>query len=443
MRIIATIILLLMILPGTGTGQTPLTTSSVDAETYRLWQAGDWDTLVRTGREALKQGIDFYYLRYRMGVAWYEKGNYHQAAHHFRSARQYDPESELLKEYFYYALLFAGRGYEAARVEDSFSRQTKRSLDLPDNRGWHRAYLVYSYNPGAPTSAAGRIDTQTPAEGLQSVSKGYHLVNAGIEHRVGPRIWLHHSYTHIQREFSYFQNDGGERFVNPDDKIYVNQYYLGAATLIKDGLDVRLGFHFIHLLDYQSRTAFIGGRQRVTSVAVTNQNFAGFASMYRRSRLLSTELALYAGNLNDAVQYQQDAAVTFYPFGNLNLYSTSVLSHQSERTAAGSWRSQFVLQQGLGLKLTDRFWVEVDAAFGEIRNFFAVDGAVVYNGTDAINRKYGAALHTVLSSHMQLRLDYVFMDNSSLFIPSETGLQTPETIDYQTHSVTVTLLWKR
>ncbi|TVQ69814.1 MAG: hypothetical protein EA363_08980 [Balneolaceae bacterium] len=443
MRIIVYLVLLLILAPGTGSAQVPHTTSSVDAETYRLWLDRDWDGLLRTGNEALEQGIDFYYLRYRMGIAWYEKKNYHQAVRHFRSAWKSDTDNDVLKEYLYYALRFSGRDYEAAHLEDSFSRQMKTRLALPENRGLQRVYLAYAYNPGAPSLAVDRVDSETAAEGFQSVSKAYHLINAGIEHRAGSRTWLHHSYTHIQRSFYFFQNQEGQRFQNPDGKIYVNQYYLGATTLIKDGLDVRLGFHFIHLLDYQNRASFFGGRQQMTSVAVTDQNYAGFASLHRRGRYLTTTLTIYGGNLNDAVQYQQDAAMIFYPFGNLNLYSRSALSHQSEKTAEGSWRNQFVLQQGLGLKLADRVWVEADAVFGEIRNFFASDGVVVYNDTDAINRKYGTALHAVLSSHMQLRLDFVFTDKTSFFVPSQTGFQTPDPIDYQTRSLTVTILWKR
>jgi hypothetical protein len=442
MRVIASILLLLLLMPVAGIGQTPRTTSSVDAETYRLWQAGDWNTLIHTGREAMRQGIDFYYLRYRMGIAWYEKGNYHQAAYHFRKAREYDPNNVLLKEYLYYSLLFSGRYHEAARLEDTLTLQTKRMLNIPENRVWHRAYLSYSYNPGAPSSAIGRINTQTTAEGFQSISKRYHLVNAGIEHRVGSRFWLHHSYTHIQRKFHYHQNEGGQLFQNPDDKSYVNQYYLGATGLVADGLDVRFGFHFIHLLDYQNRIVFLRGMERLTSVAVTDQDFAGFASIYRSARLLTTNVTLYAGNLNNAFQYQQDVGVTLYPFGNLNLYSRSVLSHQYEKMTGSEWRSLFVLQQSLGLKLAERFWVEGNAGFGEIRNFFAADGAIVYNDIDVIKAKYGAALHFMLSAHIHARLDYVLSDKESSFRPLQADMQVPDPIDYQTSSLTVTILWR-
>lgn len=443
MRAVIPILILLVMVSGTSFGQILQTTSSVDAETYRLWLTRDWNGLIRTGNEALKQGIDFHYLRYRMGIAWYEKGNYHQAVRHFKSAWKSDPDDELLKEYLYYALRFSGRDHEAARMEDTFSRQTRRRLGLSESRNPQRVYLTYSHNSGAPSSVVERVDTATPVEGFQSVSRGYHLINAGVEHRLGSRLWLHHSYTHLQRSFYFFQNDGGQQFQNPDDKIYVNQYYLGATGLLKDGLDVRLGFHFIHLLDYQNRTSSFGGRQRLVSAAVTDQNFAGFASVHRRSRLLTTSLTFYTGNLNNAVQYQQDVAVILYPFGNLNLYSTSVLSHQSEKTADGNWRNQQVLQQGLGLKLAGRFWVEADAAFGEIRHFFANDGAVVYNAPESVRRKYGATLHTVLSTHLLLRLDYVFTDNQSEFVAVETGVPIPEPIDYQTNSFTLTILWKR
>ena len=66
--------------------QQPLSLISVDAQTYSLWQKKDWNGLIAAGKKALKADIDFYYLRVRMGIAYYEKKNYHMALLHFEKA---------------------------------------------------------------------------------------------------------------------------------------------------------------------------------------------------------------------------------------------------------------------------------------------------------------------------------------------------------------------
>lgn len=48
----------------------------VDALTYQLFQQKAWDNLIKEGNKAIQNGIDYYYLRVRMGIAYYEKGNY-------------------------------------------------------------------------------------------------------------------------------------------------------------------------------------------------------------------------------------------------------------------------------------------------------------------------------------------------------------------------------
>ena len=51
----------------------------IDSATYAQYLAGDWKTLVREGKAALDQDVDYYYLRMRMGIAYYELENYRAA----------------------------------------------------------------------------------------------------------------------------------------------------------------------------------------------------------------------------------------------------------------------------------------------------------------------------------------------------------------------------
>ena len=93
--------------------QAQQTTTSVDKVTYELWLEQDWDALIETGNRALDNGFDFYYLRYRLGIAYYQKQNYHRAGEHFQKAFEMNDGDDLLKEYLYYSYLLAGRKYEA------------------------------------------------------------------------------------------------------------------------------------------------------------------------------------------------------------------------------------------------------------------------------------------------------------------------------------------
>jgi hypothetical protein len=50
-----------------------LTQEQVDSETYASFINKEYKTTIKIGKQSIKAGVDFYYLRYRMGVSYYEK----------------------------------------------------------------------------------------------------------------------------------------------------------------------------------------------------------------------------------------------------------------------------------------------------------------------------------------------------------------------------------
>ncbi len=44
----------------------------VEDSTYRFYLDGDWWSVISYGEAALKEDIDYYYLRMRMGIAFFE-----------------------------------------------------------------------------------------------------------------------------------------------------------------------------------------------------------------------------------------------------------------------------------------------------------------------------------------------------------------------------------
>jgi len=128
MRKVITILLLLFSVWQTGYSQERLTALSADTITYQQLLNQDWDALIETGNRALAAGIDFYYLRYRLGIAWYEKKNYHKAAVHFDKAFRMSSEDDLLREYLYFSYVFAGRGYESSYLDYYFATRFKNKL---------------------------------------------------------------------------------------------------------------------------------------------------------------------------------------------------------------------------------------------------------------------------------------------------------------------------
>ena len=80
-----------------------------NSETYRLYLEEEWDSLIILGKAALNQDMDYYYLRMRLGIAFYQKKNYRVAANHFTRALEMNQGDPAALEYLYYARLMAGQ----------------------------------------------------------------------------------------------------------------------------------------------------------------------------------------------------------------------------------------------------------------------------------------------------------------------------------------------
>lgn len=416
------------------------TTSSVDASTYQLWSQKDWDTLIETGNLAIKNGIDFYYLRYRIGVAYYEKQNYHRAAQHFQKAFEMNESDELLKEYLYYSYLLSGRNYEAYFTEQTFSNATRQKLNLGNDLAFKNIYVSWSNQQDAPESTIENFNISIENEGLQTVSTGFNLFQIGAEHRAGNRTWFSHAYTHLQKSYFLFSNIDGSTVINPHETVYLNQYYIGTTTLLKPGLDLRFGLHYINLLNYVT-TVTSAPRPRSFRTGVTNNDFVGSVGINRRFSYVESGISASASNLNGATQLQQNAVLSLFPFGNLRLYTSSLIHYQSEKTENQDWRTELILTQKAGFKLMKRIWAEAFINFGNQLNTVIDNGRAIFNDTNVTTSHYGIRLHTLITNKLNFILDYSHMEKESRFTAGESASSIQSAVPYETQNLTVTVLW--
>ena len=108
--------------------QEKLNYAEVDKQSYQLFLEEKWPELIRFSAEARKQGIDFFYLQVRTGIAWYNQGKYRNAAPWFLEAYANDKSFEWLQEYVYYSLVFSGRKLEAVKYAPLFSDAMKKKI---------------------------------------------------------------------------------------------------------------------------------------------------------------------------------------------------------------------------------------------------------------------------------------------------------------------------
>ncbi len=108
--------------------------ATVDAKTYSFYENGQWDSLIDIGEIAIKNGIDYFYLRLRMGIAYYEKTNYVAAGGQFEKAKAFNSGDMLMLEYLYFSYKFSGREADAEMIAGDFSEELKNKLNISNNK---------------------------------------------------------------------------------------------------------------------------------------------------------------------------------------------------------------------------------------------------------------------------------------------------------------------
>ena len=88
MRKIIHLLLIFLLLSLTTHGQETSTSQNFEKETFKLYSQKNWPELIQVSKKAIKEGSDYFYLRMRLAIAFYERQNYHRALIHFKQSLQ-------------------------------------------------------------------------------------------------------------------------------------------------------------------------------------------------------------------------------------------------------------------------------------------------------------------------------------------------------------------
>ena len=97
----------------TGFSQEKISYLKAESLTYQYFLSEKWDSLINTGTETLNADIDFFYLRIRLGKAYFEKNNFVKAALHFEKALVFNSSDSYSLSHLYYSYLNMGRSLDA------------------------------------------------------------------------------------------------------------------------------------------------------------------------------------------------------------------------------------------------------------------------------------------------------------------------------------------
>jgi len=437
-------------LPVLADGQEGADFNRINNETYRLYLEEQWDSVILLGKEALKKEIDYYYLRMRIGIAYYHQKNYRVAATHFMKALGMNQGDQVALEYLYYARLMAGQGQQASAIRSRFTGELAIRLPRETGRFFKSGGIEYLYATSdfsVPDEIPGEF--YSLPEGALTVPLHFSNVCVSLENGLAPGISLSHAYTYLSKGNYYYQNDGTGIFYLMDKQHVVqHQYYLSPRFTTRSGLTLLPMVHLISAY-YQailssSGGGYMGGAGTNTVGYVKDIDLAGGMTMVKNWRLLDMSAGAALANLNGVRQFQGRFGITWYPLGNLNLYAGAGVTGQREWSET-STVSRWVPDLKVGVALAEKVWIEAAAATGEMHNFLERNGSIIYNGySDILERK--ATLSLLIPVTQKGSLIYLggrWTSGYNAFIPGSDPLPEPDPLfQIQTFSIYGGLSWK-
>lgn len=417
-----------------------------DAATLRCYYSQQWDSLINYGNSALKEGHDYYFLNARMGVAWFEKGNYKKAATYFKRALKYNGQDPFASEYLFWSLKMTGQVNDANAALRHQSDSLLRKLGA---ESMFKLAYVYAEMGAILTDANKGLDSRD-IDGELNVYGEYDLPDNGYYFQAGGGF----SLGRLGQVYLGYQNLTQERYhrVRFDDidtlrhsyNVEQNSFYASVPLVITPGFRVVPTGHLV-LQKYSpigvsyipAADSFIFRRNKVErkewALGLAVQ--ADLGTFSSSAHLNWTELGL-------SHQLIVGAALTWNPQGNLNSWLRLHVANLSEDN-----ENRVIYEPSFGLKATSWLWLEGSCSFGNLTHYSAEDLYVLYNKFEKAGNRYSLALHFPVMPAALLSLRATMMDYSSNLLEykvnetSQAVIPTYNKTDFMQYSIIGAIRW--
>ncbi len=415
--------------------QKKLNYPEAEKQSYQLFEAKKWPELIRFATEVRKQGIEFFYLQVRTGIAYYNLRRYRNSADWFLKAYTNDNSFEWLQEYLYYSLVFSGRQTEAVKYAPYFSDAMKKKIGFKEIGVTRLAYEAgYSSNPDFENLKTRAFSTEVNLG--EDYGEGYFLKNytfhsLDLSHRVAPNFTLNHNLTYIGVNRETVVNWPGQ--TSSPTSVNQFQYFINPVWVIGKKLNISPSMNLIFgsgdvyagWLNSNSSKSFRLSKTTYSDVVFSTSIWSDFANF-------APGIEINAGNVNDSKFVQMSSWVTFYPLSNTKLYFTPKVYFKSGAEGTG-WNA-FGISGGTTL---GKIHLNGQYLFGNMENFVESAGYVVSNFPGKSDRKMMGSIYFPMGKKYQFVLRYINQNITEKY-QVYTGGYKSNTLEYNYIKQTIT-----
>ncbi|MBI5217775.1 MAG: hypothetical protein HY958_02440 [Bacteroidia bacterium] len=423
--------------------QSEKNTGSVNDKTYDYLLNAQWDSLILNGNNLLANSVDYFYLRVRMGVAYFTKQNYIKSISHFEKALTFNSGDYYTLEYLYYSCLYMGRKSDANALVKKYPEIFKDKVkSFFFNEIFLDCGINNSRNNTNPLIGEKNNHPNSIKWTEYNLIKNISYAGGGLSYSVHRNI-LMTAYYGCLRINNTKQIQIFPHVLSDDYKLYQNQFYTNITYRAGRGFSVIPAFHFI-MVDYATLFSTYDTTERKVIVdrkGITMNNFAASLAFDKKISKFGFNIFGTISNLNNARQNQFGFILSAFPLGNLNLYTFSTIALKNEQVKKNERvKKNIVFDQKAGTKLFNHLWIEGFITFGNLNNYVEQNAFGVNNTADPIDFRYGTSFIIPIKKII-ISIKYQGDRRISYYNYFDNSLKTGK-INYRSQMILGSLSWK-
>ncbi len=410
----------------------------VDRESYKLYLEGRWNELIELGKQANQQGIDYFYLQARTGIAYYNLKKYRKSTEYLLKAWVNDQSFEWLQEYLYYSLIYSGRFTEASKIADKFTVALKQKINYQKMKPLRIAFEAgYSFNPDFDNLSNSSFyeDLNVGADyGEAFFLKNYHFESFDFTHQLAPGFGVNHNFTYlgISREEQVFWGTVNSFPIKINQfQYFINPYFvLGKKWYISPSANIIWGNSDLYLGNYEPNT-FYQTKPKYTDYIFSASTWTHFGN-------LSPGAEINYANIYNKGFSQYSVWATWYPLSNTRFYFTPrvYFKHDSEN---GFGYNTFGISGGVQLGQVHFYGQYLQ---GDMKNFIEPAGYVVSNFPGRSEQKLMGSIYFPFAKRYQFVIRYMNQDIIEDYKVYSGGIfSNSMEYKYTKHTLTAGISW--
>ena len=466
--------------------------AKLDSITFADYTNKNWEGVIHYGNIAIENNIDYYYLRIRMGIAYFNLEKYLLAANNLQKALEFNKNDALAQLYLYDTYIILGKTSKAYKLSKYFAATTmdlllqkRKVIEFVDIVG---GYMFSNNNKNNKIFLDIKGDTLV---GSSDFYGNKSVFNFAANINLTPSISMFASYTNLHVEkntytqhyevplkFDSVTNEiwGYQNYYSLDTLHYFNkyskvvkqnEYYLNSRFQFNKGWAVTAFGNLIFInspkfnpvvdtvtnnyINYQINDSepvlfeYQYAKLHYTKTDTSYISFIAGVNIEKDFNNITLNLFATMSSLNNNKQNQIGGSCSYYFNSQASVYgNTGLLWFSQQQKQQRNTDNRFIITQKLGGKLLSNLWSEAEFTYGDLRNVNVNNGSVVYNQSDKTIFSTGINLRLLLTNHIEFNIYYKYIKYEGFFATNTepTISKSSNTFNYQTQNILGGIRWK-